>query len=389
MASETQSSNQPSSSAKTSGTGRRPQSPPFDPRLPTNGSAVKVKWSRHDGRCILPQATSVSIPIIATTFPLKRTLDQLPVEIINNILSYLVHPRSRLAGRTEALSAYDSPTDLKRAAREAYNSDRARAPDVDRWAVDLFSWGSVHHPFNDLALASRRFHQLVENFCVHLVRANNRFNLPFDLMDAHPQKKSYPDLSNIVYRRLWLQYAPRRCIYCNRLLSLYPHDPLFGLMIACLDCFYDQVYTLGEVEAQFHLSWMDLMKAGVRATPRFFTWLLRCDVEALALRLYGTRAFHNTSGSMNEVCSICTKAGTLQRIMRMRNGNDSEDDYEQDDVDAFDSWILRDDYDQHRGSRRGKKTRWVKYLQYYSDAYNYRPEDNVPWVYELTADWVQ
>ena len=165
-------------------------------------------------------------------------METLPVEIINQILSHLVHPRSRLPGLTELQSAHDFPRQTKLEIKN--REDLSTFPDADRWAADIFDFNALRHPLHVLALTSRRLHGLVESYCGHLVRACNMFGLPFAHYDAHGPACVYPDLSNIVYRRLWLQHAPRLCIYCNVALDAYPFPVLKSLIAACEDCFYRQ-----------------------------------------------------------------------------------------------------------------------------------------------------
>lgn len=228
-------------------------------------------------------------------------LEKLPVEVINNILSYLVHPRSRLPGLTENESSYDSSG--KR--RVKNNEDLTSPPDTDRFAADLFSWLSLRHPFNVLALCSRRCHDMIESYCAHLVKSCNRFNLPFAQADRYGSDSVHPSLSSIVYRRLWLQTAPRFCVFCGVTLSTYPHR-IFRLLIGCADCFYAQTLSLEEVQYQYHIMDPDLLAAhNVRGSSLRYDWVLRIDVEALALKLYGTRAFHDTrSDRFSKPCSI-------------------------------------------------------------------------------------
>ncbi|USP74169.1 hypothetical protein yc1106_01443 [Curvularia clavata] len=116
------------------------------------------------------------------------------------------------------------------------------------------------------------------------------FNLPFALLDKYGPNCVYPDLSGIVYRRLWLQHAPRKV---NRLFT------------ACEGCFYRQTMTIDEVQRQYHLS-----PATVFASPHIrgnkSPWILRVDVEALALQLYRTREFHDAHPEQfDKPCLIC------------------------------------------------------------------------------------
>jgi hypothetical protein len=168
----------------------------------------------------------------------RSTFETLPVEVVNQILSYLTHPRSRLPGLTEAQSAIEfSPsarTIIKR------GEDLTTPADKDRWAVNLFNNHRNQHPFHALSLTSKRCNALVESYCGHLVRACNLFNLPFAQLDRYGPNSVWPDMSCIVYRRLWLQHAPRKCIYCDAVMDCYPFPILKRLLTNCRNCFYRQ-----------------------------------------------------------------------------------------------------------------------------------------------------
>ncbi|KAJ4986879.1 hypothetical protein SVAN01_07557, partial [Stagonosporopsis vannaccii] len=235
----------------------------------------------------------------------RSALEALPAELVAQILAHLVHPRSRLPGLTEAQSRHDFPRHTKLEIKN--REDLATLPDAHRWAADIFAFNALRHPFHVLALTSRRLHAAVEAFCAHLVRACNMFNLPFAHYDAHGPACVYPDLSAIVYRRLWLQHAPRLCIYCHAALDCYPFPVVKRLIAACEDCFYRQTLTVDEVERQYHIS-----IPTIAASPRIrgpgpnSPWVLRIDVEAMALQLYGTRAFHAAhADQLGKPCSIC------------------------------------------------------------------------------------
>jgi hypothetical protein len=172
----------------------------------------------------------------------QSKLESLPVEIINNILSYLVYPRSRLPGLTERQSDRACPAQERQAAKDAYHLNYTAQPDIGRFAVDLFSWQDLHHPFNELALTSKRLRALTERFCAHLVTKCNKFNLPFAEARLNGPALVYPNLSHIVYRRLWAQTATRYCVYCNVMVDNYPYRATKTPIISCLDCFYAQVY---------------------------------------------------------------------------------------------------------------------------------------------------
>lgn len=166
----------------------------------------------------------------------KSSLETLPTEIINQILSHLIQPRSRLPGLTEAQSAHDFSRQTKLEIKN--REDLTTLPDAQRWAADIFDFNTLRHPFHTLSLTSRRLNAVVESYCGHLVRSCNMFNLPFAHYDKYGA--AYPDLSQIVYRRLWLQHAPRLCIYCHVGLDCYPFPVVKRLIAACEDCFYRQ-----------------------------------------------------------------------------------------------------------------------------------------------------
>ncbi|KAF1841189.1 uncharacterized protein K460DRAFT_371203 [Cucurbitaria berberidis CBS 394.84] len=260
----------------------------------------------------VPRATSSTCSSLQTrnsrsaASQTQSKLESLPVEIVNQILSCFTHPRSRLPGLTETQSAHDFPRQTKSEVKS--KEDLTQPPDTDRWAADLFSWHLLSHPFHTLSMTSKRCNELVESYCSHLVRSCNgtMFNLAFAQLDKYGSKCVYPDLSGIVYRRLWLQHAPRRCIYCSAVLDCYPFRLVKRVIAACEDCFYRQTLTVDEVERQYHIS-----AAAIRASPHIRSkpgsvWVLRIDVESLALQLYGTRAFHSAHvEQMGKPCSIC------------------------------------------------------------------------------------
>ena len=252
----------------------------------------------------------------------KSPLERLPVEVINHILSHLVHPRSRLPGLTEAQSAHDFPRQTKLEIKN--REDLTTLPDSQRWAADIFDFHSLRHPFHVLALTSKRLNELVESYCGHLVRTCNMFNLPFAHYDKYGAACVYPDLSKIVYRRLWLQHAPRLCIYCRVGLDCYPFPVVKRLIAACEDCFYRQTLVCGrhlaslyttltkpqtvdEVERQYHISAPTVMSSPlIRTAGPNSPWVLRIDVEAMAFSLYNTRAFHAAHvDQFGKPCTIC------------------------------------------------------------------------------------
>ena len=149
------------------------------------------------------------------------------------------------------------------------------------------------------------------------------FNLPFDLLDKFGSHCVYPDMSGIVYRRLWLQHAPRKCIYCAATLDCYPFPRVGRIVAACQDCFYRQTLvcpqstpslytrlphqTVDEVERQYHIPTLTILNSPqIRGGRSGSPWVLRIDVEAMALDLYGTRAFHSAHlEQFGKPCSIC------------------------------------------------------------------------------------
>ena len=191
-------------------------------------------------QCASPSTASFLHTRSSRSAASQSKLETLPVEIVNQILSHFTHPRSRLPGLTEAQSAHDFPRQAKSEVKS--KEDLTQPPDSDRWAADLFSWHLLSHPFHTLSLTSKRCNELVESYCSHLVRSCNgtMFNLPFAQLDKYGCKSVYPDMSGIVYRRLWLQHAPRRCIYCSAVLDCYPFPLVKRVIAACEDCFYRQ-----------------------------------------------------------------------------------------------------------------------------------------------------
>jgi hypothetical protein len=167
---------------------------------------------------------------------LLNHIDNLPVEVVNHILSYLIHPRSRLPGLTEAESDHTFSGQARTAIKS--KEDLTTPSHTDPWGADIFTISFTKHPFNALALTSRRYQALVESYCGHLVRICNPFNLPFAQFDQHGSSSVWPDLSGIVYRRLWLQHAPRKCVYCDAVIDQYPFHVLKRLVTACANCFY-------------------------------------------------------------------------------------------------------------------------------------------------------
>lgn len=172
----------------------------------------------------------------STTSPTQ--LEILPVEVVNAILAYLTHPTSRLPGLTGDQSRYDFPQQERWKIK--HKEDLATPPDTERDFADLFSLFGPH-PFNALAATSQHCRRLVESYCAHLVKINNKFNLPFDLAEAHGHDNVFPSLQGIVYRRLWLQTADRFCVFCGILVGVYSNlGHQCGILAMCEECFYNQ-----------------------------------------------------------------------------------------------------------------------------------------------------
>lgn len=181
-------------------------------------------------------------------------LESLPPELIFHILSYLIHPSSRLPGLTETQSEHDFPLSKKKKALQAYHLDPTAPPDYPNpphRVIQLMQWSGYPHPFNTLAATSHVLRDLVEIFCAHLVVKNNRFNLPVLQVQQYGPQSVYPDMSGIVYRRLWLQYAPRHCFFCKRVTEVYPHWRNVSPVQACQEC--GQAQVLVSTLAHLHL----------------------------------------------------------------------------------------------------------------------------------------
>ncbi|KAH7414089.1 hypothetical protein DE146DRAFT_601318 [Phaeosphaeria sp. MPI-PUGE-AT-0046c] len=252
--------------------------------------------------------------------PLSR-LETLPAELVFNILSYLIHPRSRLPGLTEAQSSLDFDPIARSTVKKA--EDLTTPADTGRWATDLFKNHHNRHPFHTLSLTSRTCNIFVESYCASLAREHRIFNLPFAQVDSYGPNSVWPDLSRIVYRRLWLQSAPRKCIYCFAVMDRYPFPILKHLLTNCKDCFYRQTLSLDEIERQYHISPHMIFTCPSVRGYRDSVWFLRVDVEALALQLYGTRAFHSAhQDQFGKPCAICaiTNFTSVQRSARLKPG---------------------------------------------------------------------
>ncbi|KAF2131522.1 hypothetical protein P153DRAFT_365104 [Dothidotthia symphoricarpi CBS 119687] len=284
---------------------------PIESTKPIHGDEFHVQPSSNLATRPPHTASERPPPCVSTYFDTlsrcsysQSKLETLPIEIVNQILSYLTHPRSRLPGLTETQSAHDFPRQTKFDIKS--REDLTTRPDTDRWAADLFSWTALCHPFNSLAHTSKRCNELVESYSSHLVRSCNKFNLPFAHFDKHGSRCVYPDMSQIIYRRLWLQHAPRICIFCYAVLDCYPFPLVKRVIAACEDCFLRQTLTVDEVEHQYHISQATTLASPyIRGSPGSI-WVLRIDVENLALQLYGTRAFHSAHvEQFGKPCSIC------------------------------------------------------------------------------------
>lgn len=272
--------------------------------------------------------------------PLSR-LEKLPTELVFNILSYLAHPRSRLPGLTEAQSSLDFDPIARSTVKKA--EDLTTPADTDRWAADLFNAHRNRHPFHTLSLTSRRCNTFVEGYCKSLAKEHKIFNLPYAHLDAHGPNSVWPRMNAIVYRRLWLQCAPRKCMYCFAVVDKYPFPILKRLLASCEACFYRQTLvripsalvltpnlhtqSLDEIVGQYHISAETVRTCrSIRRIPNS-PWFLRIDVEALALQLYGTRAFHSAhQEQFGKPCAICaiTRFNTVQRSIKHKSGQKTD-----------------------------------------------------------------
>lgn len=323
--------------------------------------------------------------------PAQSKLETLPPELVFTILSYLTHPSSRLPGLTETQSEYDYPREKKKKALKAYHLDLTAPPDYPlhpHRIMQLMQWSGFPHPFNVLAATSPVLRDLVETYCAHLVVTNNRFNLPILQVQENGSQAVYPDMSGIVYRRLWLQYAPRHCFFCKRLMHEYPHRRDSSPVQACQDCSQAQVLIVNEVEEQYHISRSELLAHNVHGAK---VWVLRADVENLALEFYGTKTFHDHRGERQQ-CAICLKKGTLARIMRVREQREAQS---WQPLEGTGGWIVERkrqgdedemdvDEEQEEGESRKKKIKWVRYHAYLKNLYLYR-EDEFDAGYNLQA----
>ena len=178
---------------------------------------------------------------LGVRYRLMASLDTLPAELFNHILSYLIYPRSRLPGLTEWQSSRACPRVQRKAAQDAYFLNPTAPPDTPRFGDDIFSLEDLPHPFNALALTSRRLRDLTERYCVYLVQTYKVFNLPLPLAGIDRLASVHPRLDAIVFRRLWLQSAPRLCLYCGAACSVYPHAGGLPVFLPCRDCYDAQV----------------------------------------------------------------------------------------------------------------------------------------------------
>jgi hypothetical protein len=134
------------------------------------------------------------------------------------------------------------------------------------------------------------------------------------------------------------------------------------------------IQTINEVEEQFHLSGIDLTENEVRYNGSF---LLKIDVEAVVLRFYGTKVFHDLRGE-RRLCRICVGVGTLSRIMAQRTQREA---MTWATVPGTDGWIATrwpTEYPVH--PRSGNV--WFRLLNHRNDLYFYR-DDGLDAGYQL------
>jgi hypothetical protein len=109
---------------------------------------------------------------------------------------------------------------------------------------------------------------------------------------------------------------------------------------------------------------MELGANRVRGSP---TSVLRVDVEALALRVYGTKRYHDLLGQ-RQPCGICLQAGTLARIMALRAQRESQIWLSEPNTDG---WIVT-----QRGSQIEQSNyKWFQYISYRKDLYLYKDDE--------------
>lgn len=128
--------------------------------------------------------------------------------------------------------------------------------------------------------------------------------------------------------------------------------------------------TLGEVEKHFHISRVDLAAYQIHLIS---TWVLKVDIEGLAIELYGTKAFHEIQAQRphTQPCPICIRSGTLARIMRLRAQRLT---HVRQPIPHTNGWLLTPRPD---NSSQGPRPsyRWPKLLRYHNDNYLYEDEE--------------
>lgn len=112
---------------------------------------------------------------------------------------------------------------------------------------------------------------------------------------------------------------------------------------------------------------MELTENKVRGDVQ---WVLRTDVEALVLRFYGTKTFHDKRGQ-RQYCKICAKAGTLARIMALRAQREAQ--IWEPVPGSRGRLVKRKTEHLHPGDQQSST--WARYLDYHEDHYLYKPED--------------
>jgi hypothetical protein len=120
------------------------------------------------------------------------------------------------------------------------------------------------------------------------------------------------------------------------------------------------------VEEQLHLSLIDLTENKIRGQSKF---VLRVDVEALALRLYGTKLFHDVRGQRRP-CRTCLEAGTLSRITAQQAQREAKTRAAEPGTNG---WIVKG---RPAGPSEDPESGdvWVKYLSYPKDLYFYQDD---------------
>jgi len=179
--------------------------------------------------------TSNMDPIIIISDP-QDIMSQLPIELLHNILSFLVAPYSGLP-RITGLNhlALD---------REMLRMESSGKKD----AVD-------HHPFLNLAATSSHLRDVVENFCWHLLKRHQDVGTwSKKIGDNEPmvrdgKKEKRLKGKKTTYRMIWLKWAKRRCVFCGKVSQ---RRAIFNnLIYCCSKC--DRIVWPGKIVSSYFI----------------------------------------------------------------------------------------------------------------------------------------